>query len=152
MADVDGDGILDLVLTNCASSSVSVFLGNGDGTFRTPVSYATGPDPSSVAVADFNGDGILDLVVVNGWSSSASVLLGKGDGTFQTQLTYATGPDPFAVAVADFNGDGVPDLVIANGNAHSVSVLLATFRRKIHFFQEAYEGDRRKTRRCERRV
>ena len=62
-------------------------LGNGDGTFKPPVSYATAADPWMVIVADFNGDGKLDLATANAASETISVLLGNGNGTFQTHRT-----------------------------------------------------------------
>jgi hypothetical protein len=144
VADVNGDGKPDLVVvnyctSNCASGSVSVLLGNGDGTFQSAVSYPSGgPDAVSVVIGDFNGDGKPDLAVANacfnyscGASANVSVLLGNGDGTFQSAVTYASGgQSTLAVAVADFNGDGKPDLVTASECANSncangsVSVLL----------------------------
>ena len=59
VADFNGDGKPDLAVTvtSFADNTVSVLLGNGDGTFQTHVDYATGSHPTSVAVADFNGDG-----------------------------------------------------------------------------------------------
>lgn len=133
--DFNGDGKLDLVLasqcassTTCGTGSISVLLGNGDGTFQTPVSYAAGTGSSYfVAVGDFNQDGQLDLVVANQTSgtSTVNILLGNGDGTFQAPLSYSTGAATAEfVAVGDFNNDGAPDLAVANGGAHSVSILL----------------------------
>jgi uncharacterized protein (UPF0548 family) len=144
MADVNGDGKLDLLVANqCASSSscsngtASVLLGNGDGTFKPPVSYNSG-DQNAMAIAavDVNGDGKLDLLLVNECTSncssgSVSVLLGNGDGTFQPEVTYGSGGIySYSLAVGDVNGDGYPDLMIAsqcsNNNCSSgvVSVLL----------------------------
>jgi hypothetical protein len=134
VADFNGDGIPDLALANADQSrdqsSVSVLLGNGNGTFRAAVRYAAGPAPSAVAVGDFNRDGVADLVLANNVSGgTVSVLLGKGDGTFQAAVQYTAGNRPSDVAVGDFNGDGIPDLVVANagnsnGTADSVQVLL----------------------------
>jgi hypothetical protein len=124
IADVNGDGKPDIVVANeCADScdfggAVGVLLGNGDGTFQTAVTYLTGVDESSVAVADVNGDGHPDLVVAN--ANGVDVLLGNGDGTFQTAVAYRSGGS--SVAVADVNGDGHPDLVVAAANG--VDVLL----------------------------
>ena len=132
IADVNGDGKPDLVVTNecatssCTNGSVSVLLGNGDGTFQTALTYGTGGQYAySVAVADVNGDGKPDLVVANEVSNTLGVLLGNGDGTFQTALTYGTGgQDAYSVAIADVNGDGKPDLVVANEGSNTLGVLL----------------------------
>ncbi len=133
VADVNGDGKPDLLVSNecasnCTNGSVSVLLGNGDGTFQTAVGYGSGgEDALSVAVADVNGDGKLDLLVSNLCASngtcvngSAGVLLGNGDGTFQAAGSYGSGGEyAYSVAVADVNGDGKPDLVVANDCASS---------------------------------
>ena len=123
--DFNGDAKLDLVVANSGSSNnVSVFLGNGDGTFQSAVDYVAGSVPYAVAVGDFNGDGKLDLVVANTDSNNVSILLGHGDGTFQPALDYSVGSDPRSVAVGDFNGDGKLDLVVGNSFSSDVSVLL----------------------------
>ncbi|HEY3972358.1 MAG TPA: Ig-like domain repeat protein [Candidatus Sulfotelmatobacter sp.] len=139
VADVNLDGKPDLVLTNqcadsaCMNGSVSVLLGNGNGTFQPAVSYSSGGYlASGLALADFNGDGIPDLAVTNCGSIGATncapetgttgngtigVLLGKGDGTFQAAVDYSSGAQEFfftRIAVADVNGDGKPDLLVAN--------------------------------------
>ena len=130
VADFNGDGHADLVLANhTAQGTVSVLLGNGDGTFQAAQSYAAGADPVSVAVGDFNGDGRPDVVVVNyADQGTVSILLGNGDGTFQPPQSYPVGDQPQYVAVADFNGDGIPDLAVAVAGILSapptVSVLL----------------------------
>ena len=121
--DFNGDGKLDLAVANYTDSTISILLGNGDGTFQAAVDYAVGSDPISVAVGDFNGDGKPDLVVVCNATSVLSVLLGNGDGTFPPAVTYVVGTYPNAVIVGDFNGDGKPDLVVANYDG-TVSVLL----------------------------
>jgi hypothetical protein len=97
-ADFNGDGKADLAATNAQGNNISVFLGNGDGTFLAPVNYAAGTSPASVAVGDFNGDGKADLVVSN--SGGFSVLLGNGDGMFRTAMNTAGSSG--ALAVGDF--------------------------------------------------
>ncbi|MCH8046527.1 MAG: VCBS repeat-containing protein, partial [Planctomycetes bacterium] len=124
VADLDGDGALDLVTANAVGDDVSVLLGLGDGTFAAPVRFAAGDRPGSVAVADLDGDGALDLVTANRYSDDVSVLLGRGDGTFAAPVNFAAGDGPQSVAVADLDGDGALDLVTANRYSDDVSVLV----------------------------
>src|SRR6266478_4324528 len=108
--DFNGDGKLDLVVSNYGDNSLSVLLGNGDGTFQAPLTATVGTNPAQVTVGDFNGDGKLDLAVANLNDNTLSVLLGNGDGTFQTPQTFASPgmTHPYFVAVSDFNRDGKP--------------------------------------------
>jgi dienelactone hydrolase len=128
VGDFNRDGKLDLAVAlfkvngTASGTEVAVLLGNGDGTFQTPLSYSAGQAPISVAAGDFNGDGKLDLAVANNGGTNVSVLLGNGDGTFQTAVSYATGSVPRFLAVGDLNGDGKLDLAVANSNG--ISVLL----------------------------
>jgi hypothetical protein len=124
--DFNGDGVPDLVVANAGSDNVSVFLGNGDGTFRGTTRVPAGNSPWSVAVGDFNDDGLADLAVVNHmYYGNVSVLLGNGDGTFMAPQTFAVDSYPSSVAVGKFRGVGMPDdLAVANFNSGSVSVLL----------------------------
>src|ERR1700674_5520145 len=129
VADVNNDGIPDLLVADCGPGNscgggingvIGVLLGNGDGTFKPVVTYdAGGYQTSSVVAADVNGDGTLDLVVANSYfSNTIGVLLGNGDGTFQPVVTYGSGGGyPGSVAVADMNGDGKPDIVVANSSS-----------------------------------
>ncbi len=93
--DFTGDGHLDLAVANSGDNTVSVLLGNGDGTFQPQVTYAVGQAPQALVAGDFTGDGHLDLAVANGGSNTVSMLLGKGDGTFAPQVTYAVGSESF---------------------------------------------------------
>jgi hypothetical protein len=127
VANFAGDaavGVPDIAVLNRASDSVSILMGNGDGTFAAPASFATGVDPIAIAVGDLNGDGIPDLVTANRASYTISVLLGNGDGTFQTHVDYAAGTEPVAIVVADFNGDGYLDVAEANSADNTISVYL----------------------------
>jgi hypothetical protein len=140
VADFNGDGKLDLAVANDVESAlgtVSILLGNGDGTFRPAVAYGAGRQPVSVATGDFNGDGKLDLVLTNFIGHNLSVLLGNGDGTFQVAVNYETGSGPRSVAVGDLNGDGFLDLVVANSKTNKVSVLLGhgdgSFAKPVHY-------------------
>src|SRR5262249_23163068 len=126
--DLNGDGKADVAVTNSgsATNTVSVLLGNGDGTLQTKTDFTTGTNPSSIAAADLNGDSHTDLAVTNQNSNSVSILLGIGNGTFQPKTDFATGSSPASVALGDLNGDHKLDLVVANNGsgANSVSVLL----------------------------
>src|SRR5438094_4951949 len=93
---------------------VSVLLGNGDGSFASPITYSTGNNPQGLATGDFNEDGIPDLAGTNYGSGDVSILLGNGDGTFQPAVSYSGPSFPVAVIVADFNHDGHADLAISN--------------------------------------
>ena len=124
VGDFNNDGKQDLATPNQGNGTVSILLGNGDGTFQQAVSYGTGNIPVGISVGDFNHDGALDIAVANTQDDTVSVLLGNGDGTFQPQVTYATESHPFSVAVADVDSDGRPDLIVTDLLANRVSVLL----------------------------
>jgi hypothetical protein len=112
-ADVNNDGILDLILNT--DVGVSVLLGNGNGTFQAPISTTAAGAVLSMAYADFNRDGKLDLAVTNGFTS-LSILLGNGNGSFSLASTYPTVvSDLNSVATGDFNRDGLADVALPNG-------------------------------------
>jgi uncharacterized repeat protein (TIGR01451 family) len=118
VGDFNGDGKLDVAVANTGSGTVSILLGNGDGTFQAAVNLSTGNQPSTILVGDFNGDGKLDLALYQrgdlqlSQAGSVSILLGNGDGTFQAPKTQALDPGTYAIAVADFNLDKKSDLVV----------------------------------------
>ena len=122
VGDFDNDGNLDLATTH--NYSVRVRLGNGDGTFQSPlaVPLQSPTTPASVGVADFNADQKMDLVVVaplemfSGTGGWIEVLLGDGAGAFPTsQLTEGSPASPSLLAIDDLNADGTLDVVVAGG-------------------------------------
>ncbi len=136
-ADVNLDGNLDLVVAdsgapttaNAVGNSVSVFLGNGDGTFILPggtrMDFGAGTTPTSFVIADFNDDGIPDLLVTASGDDAAALMLGAGGGFFNTPpIEVPVGTTPDSVATADFNGDGLPDVAISNFGSNTASVIL----------------------------
>lgn len=129
-ADFNQDGFLDVATANMGffgGNSVSIFMGNGDGTFDAEVSYTVGNSPQAIVAADMNGDGVLDLAVTNGTSDTISVLIGNSDGTFKTKVDYPAADNPRGIAAADVTGDGIVDLVTTdNGGALGNTVSLYT--------------------------
>src|SRR5215472_722192 len=137
VGDFNGNGKLDLAVADFVTDNVTIFLGNGNGTFQAGVNYAVQSAPDSVIVSDFDGDGKLDVVVRNNGSNSVSILLGNGDGTFQAARNFATGNSPNFQTAGDFNGDGKLVLAVANGGDNTVSILLGngdgTFQPRVDY-------------------
>jgi hypothetical protein len=129
IGDFNGDGKLDVAIADNEPPSlgVDIMLGNGDGTFQAPVSYATADNPRMVVVADFNGDKKLDLATVNSQSATVSVLLGNGDGTFQTHQDLSTAKigGCISLAAADLRNDGNVDIIAGCQSAGEIAVFLS---------------------------
>jgi hypothetical protein len=178
-ADLNADNFQDLIVANFTDNSLSVYLGNGDGTFQNPITPppATGAGPISVATGTFNsknntnvglavanqtdntlsillgnGDGTftaapgspiktgnhptsvvaatlstegqIDLIVANQQDNTVSIFMGNGDGTFAAPVNLTTGRAPTGLVVADFNNDGKLDLAVTNQTDNSLSVFL----------------------------
>ncbi len=125
VADFNRDGKLDLLLANqclnstsCPNGSVSVLLGNGNGTFQAAVSYPLSGSAVSMAVGDLNGDGLLDVGVVTvNTGNNFGVMLGNGDGSFQPPISYDSGGNaPYSIALADVNGDAKLDVLVMDAS------------------------------------
>jgi len=139
-ADLNNDGFQDLLVVSNESqevpSSLNVFLGNGDGTFKPATTYALGtagsssPGPPLLGQIRLTGPNLWDVIIPMTAANSVNVLLGNGDGTFQAATSYATNPAPSAVALGQFSFDTLADLVVVSEGASagpssgsSVSVL-----------------------------
>jgi hypothetical protein len=130
IADVNGDGANDLVITDPGPTggmapTVNILLQNpaSPGTFLAPVVYpiAASDLPQSIVVTDVDGDGRPDVVI--GGQQTVTVLLQNhapaAPGTFMAATVYAA-PGAYEIAVADINGDGKLDIVVSNGATNPV--------------------------------
>jgi len=122
VVDVNNDEIPDILALNRTSETISIFLGEGDGTFDIPTIQAV-PGFQHFDVGDVDGDDNADLVgaVVN--LDSVAIRLGNGDGTFGVATVYPVGSAPIRVALHDVTGDDFLDIVAANSRSQDVSVL-----------------------------
>ena len=123
--DFNGDGILDLAGANGPAGTISVLLGNGDGTFRTGTTFSSGPNPLRLVAANFGGVGGQDLAVAN-YIDGVSIFLNQGNGTFGSPIHISVGTNPVSLAAADLNGDGITDLVVGDCTSPVVWILLGS--------------------------
>jgi uncharacterized repeat protein (TIGR01451 family) len=122
--DFNADGRIDLAVANSGDNTVSILLGNGDGTFTPQTPIAVGVGPHWLVTGDFNEDGKADFAVANSGDNTVSILLGNGDGTFTLRSSPGAGASPFAIAAGDFNADGHLDLAVTNSGDNTVTILL----------------------------
>lgn len=149
VADFNGDGFLDIAVANQADNSISLFRGNGDGTFTpfpgspfalTNTGGISEKGPIAMVSANFRNTFIgsnndipeVDLAVVNEASNNVSILLSSVDNNQNVTFSEASGSpiavgnSPVAVATGDLNADGVPDLAIVNQTDATVTILLGS--------------------------
>ena len=129
LGDINGDGIPDLITSLYQTDSVSVQLGNGDGTFQaaTNILIKTGFGPAEVHAISLRGNGTLDLIVGSFNLNEIAVLLGNGNGTFGTSTFYTVGSTantPTSLTTGDFNNDGKLDVAVANTGDNTIDILL----------------------------
>lgn len=113
-ADMNHDGILDLVVGGQDSQTLRTYLGNGDATFTALAPFPCGGRAWMLVLGDLNGDGAEDVTVANSSSNNGAVVLGDGMGGFSAPVTQPTDPFPLATDVGDLDGDGDLDWVTAS--------------------------------------
>ena len=143
-ADFNHDGQLDLALVDTFVGCVSIFIGNGDGTFQTFVvlSTGTGSDPKEISVADCNGDNCFDVAVINHYTNNVGVFLGYCNGSFSAQTTFYTDrySSPGSLAVSDFNTDSYLDIAVLSHVNRNIGVLLGYGNRSFQTAKTSFTG------------
>jgi|GEM_PF-2459477 len=128
LADLNTDGLADMIITNTAGGNMSVFpntSSTGSVSFDTRIDFVTGAAPNGVVTGDFDGDGLLDIAVSNYNSASLSIFRNTSVGatiSFGTRADFTTLANPQGLGVADFDADGRMDLAVANFSSSAVSV------------------------------
>jgi hypothetical protein len=136
--DIDGDGRADYAVGNWSSANhVSVYYGNGDGTFQAQATPSdAGWDLGVCSIRRLGGGVGRDLAIAHNIGETAGVVR-RVTGAFVPEATYPAGPSPTDVGAADFNMDGVEDLVVASYDNNSAAILLGrtdgTFGSAVHF-------------------
>jgi len=141
LSDVNGDTHTDVIVMNSRSEDMSLFLNNGNGTFKPETRLSI---YGYITIEDINHDGLTDLVVCNHDSNYLEVYLNDGTGTFFEGVKYDVGDYPYAPTISDVNNDGFNDLLVPNSGRgfnvkgrYDISVLLGkgdgTFQSQIRF-------------------
>ncbi|MBK9307641.1 MAG: VCBS repeat-containing protein [Nitrospira sp.] len=135
LADLNADGKQDLVVTNGGpmSNAVSIWVGNGDGSFRDPKDYRTGHRPLGVSLADFNNDHHGDLLVINGEKDCFTTFLGNGNATFRPGKDSGADAGPNFGLARDFNGDHLVDVAIVNLQSNDLSIVFGKGDGTFHY-------------------
>lgn len=135
VADVNSDGVLDVLAAEHDTYNVTVLLNDSRGVLRIAGSYpaaiGTKPHTHAIAAADFNADGHADAVTTNANDSTISLLLGDGAGSFSPApgSPFRSGRHPYdSLAVADLNSDGFLDLAVPYLRGNKIGVMLGDGR------------------------
>jgi hypothetical protein len=141
LADIDGDGNMDIIAALDSSGGQDIAILPGTGTvggvplFGMPIylasslqvySYGVGPGPAGIQALDIDGDGSFDLVYANAWYGTVGVLYGAGSGKFYDPVEYPVDGGPWRFTVADINNDGAKDVVVSNSVFNGVTALLSS--------------------------
>ena len=126
--DFNNDGQLDIAVVNSGTNNVGIFLGYGNGSFISQMTYSVSPgsNPRSIVISDFNQDNRLDIAVSNYDTNNVSILIGYGNGSFATPTMHSTTIDsgPLEIAAGDFDNDNQPDIAVVNFVTNNVLVLI----------------------------
>jgi FG-GAP-like repeat/FG-GAP repeat len=134
--DFNGDGKMDLAVMNAGNAgssdpgSVSILIGNGDGTFKAAMNFSGCKNCADIAAGDFNADGKSDLALLRrgdpsiGDNGDVTIFISNGDGSFRKGPLITPGKNPFSIIVSDVNADHRPDLIFSLTTSNTVAVLL----------------------------
>ena len=141
--DFNSDDKIDIALATSGSnsSSIRVFLGNGNGTFQKPKVYAKKLVPLAVILEDMNEDGKFDLVFASGKGDNLYMLYSKGDGNFSEPISFSGGGGPFALTAGNFNPDKLKDIAVANSRSSSFSLVVRNANGSFHYPTRDYVVD-----------
>ncbi len=124
-ADFNLDGFIDVAVGNSQNNIVTVFIGDGTGSFSSIQNYSAAQGVRGLSVIDVNGDGFMDIVTANRNANNVSILINNGDGSFASPVDFdADGNGETACATADVNSDGIMDLFVAGIQSNDVALLL----------------------------
>ncbi len=118
IADMNGDGHADLLVSTLTADDVHLLPNNGDGTFGASTEHSTGAEPRAIAAVDLNGDGAVDMAVACSDSDYVRVHLNQGNGTFDTYPLFPTPLGLGSIQAGDLDGDAIPDAVVTSGLGH----------------------------------
>ncbi len=124
-SDFNRDGIVDVAVTNTQDETISILLGNGDGSFQPAQHVRVGGEPRGITVLDADGDGDVDVAATSFANGQTTIVYNEGDGRFDDFRAFGTGSGERAVVAGDMNGDGLLDLVVGTLTSEEIHVWLA---------------------------